>query len=93
MQIFHKTSKEVVNKLFHHDDCTTTLLQWAAANCDKSTMLMLLQLGADIMQADSLHRLPLEVAIHNNNSKSSVSLLLTEQQVFFQGGILLFKSI
>jgi hypothetical protein len=68
MHIFNQTSKEVVNKLFHHGDCATTLLHWAAANCDKSTMLMLLQQGADIMLADSLHRLPLEVAIQNSAS-------------------------
>jgi ankyrin repeat protein len=79
MQIFNQTSKEVVNKPFHHGDCATTLLHWAAAYCDKTTILMLLQRGADIMLEDSLHRLPLEVAIHNNTSKcnTGISLLQT----------------
>jgi ankyrin repeat protein len=45
------------------------LLHSAAANCSKDTILKILQRGADIMAGDSNHRLPLEAAIANKNSK------------------------
>jgi hypothetical protein len=51
-------------------DINASLLHNATATCDRDTILKILQQGADIMAEDSQHRLPLEAAITNKNSKS-----------------------
>jgi hypothetical protein len=45
------------------------LLHYAAAYCDRNTILKILQLGGDLMAEDSKHRLPIEAVIANRNSK------------------------
>jgi hypothetical protein len=44
------------------------LLHYASAYCNSGTILKALHMGADIMAENSLHCLPLEVAIANKNS-------------------------
>jgi hypothetical protein len=49
-------------------------LHFASAFCISNTILKILQRGADIMAVDSKNRLPLELAIANNNSKFLISI-------------------
>jgi hypothetical protein len=56
------------------------LLHCAAAFFDSDTILKILNRGADIMKEDLHHRLPLEKAITNNNSK----FLILIQVILFQ---------
>jgi hypothetical protein len=48
---------------------TDALLHCAAAFFDSDTILQILHRGTNIMKEDLQHRLPLEKAIANNNSK------------------------
>jgi ankyrin repeat protein len=48
------------------------LIHYAANVCQKEVILTLIRQGADIMLEDSLHQLPLQVAIYHNNSKFNI---------------------
>jgi hypothetical protein len=66
------------------------LLHCAAAFFDSDTILKILNRGADVMKEDLHHRLPLEKAIANNNSKF---LILTKNCSFFSYKILERKCV
>jgi hypothetical protein len=62
-------SKDSINTQFGNSDYKGGLIHYAATDCQKEVILTLIRQEADIMVEDSLHKLPLEVAIYHNNSK------------------------
>jgi ankyrin repeat protein len=88
MGILILKSKDIINEQFYDNSgYGGTLLHYAAANCNKKTILTLLRWDADILLEDSEHRLPVEVAIHYKNSK----LLILPYNSLFQGKNLVLK--
>jgi ankyrin repeat protein len=70
MEVMINLTKELDSNQQRRDfDNGCMLLHNAAANGDKATILAILHQGADLMAEDSLHRLPMEVAISSKNSK------------------------
>jgi hypothetical protein len=60
------------------------LLHCAAAYSDSGTILELLNRGVDIMNEDLHHRLPLEKAIGNKNSKFLFTVVTKQCFIFLQ---------
>jgi ankyrin repeat protein len=62
-------SNDSINTQFGISYYRGGLIHYAANECQEEVITTLLRQGANIMVKDSLHQLPLEVAIYKNNSK------------------------